>query len=269
MFEVRLEHCRRHLAALEKSADDEFTALELGTGWFPTMVIGMYLCGAKQVWGIDIDPLLRRSRVRRVLDLFCEYDDAGQLAKFLPGVRPERMRRLRELVPLLDGESPESFLARMNIHMMVRDARNSGLPDGSVDLFFSTGVLEYIPRAVLRGILDEFRRLATPRAVMSHWISMIDQFSYFDKSITPFNYLKYTAKQWRYLDSPMIPQNRLRISDYRALFNEAGFTITSEEGTPGSAKDLESIKLAPEFSSYSKEDLLVLTAWITAKPATR
>jgi hypothetical protein len=146
---------------------DTFTALELGTGWFPTIAIGLYLCGAEKVWAIDIDPLLRRSRIQEVLKYFCEYDDRNQLEKFLPQVRRDRLMHLQKSLPFLEKESPEQFLQRLNIHAMVLDAQNTGLPENSVDLIFSTGALEYIPRPVLQGILAEFKRIGSKRCIMS------------------------------------------------------------------------------------------------------
>ena len=104
------------------------------------------------------------------------------------------------------------------------------------------------------------RRAAAPEAVVSHRLNIADAFSYFDKSISPLNFLRYTSKQWRWLDSPLISQNRLRISDYRQLLKEAGFEIVREENTSGRPEDLDRIKLAPEFQHYRREDLLVTVA---------
>src|SRR5205085_3460187 len=131
--------------------------------------------------------------------------------------------RVREAQEKLKQESASQWLERFNIHVMVRDAQETGLPNGTIDLFYSTGVLEYIPPPVLKGILKEFLRLGRKGAVMSHWIGLLDQFSFFDRSITPYNYLKYTDKQWKYLSSPLIRQNRLMIADYRQIFSEAGY----------------------------------------------
>ena len=57
-----------------------------------------------------------------------------------------------------------------------------------MDLFVSTTVLQYIPPEALKGIFAEFNRLASPNAVMSHYIDLYDQFSVFDRSISPFNF---------------------------------------------------------------------------------
>jgi len=270
MFERRLDDCRTHLNHFLEtlpSAPGQFKAVELGTGWFPTLATGLYLCGAGPIWTFDIESLMRPARIQRMLELLFEYDDQQKLKKFLPALRAERLSKLREAAKFAGQESPRDFLARFDIHVMVQDARKTGLRDGSIDLFCSTGVLEYIPRLILEGIFSEFCRIASPRAVMSHYVSMIDQFSYYDRSITQFNYLKYTSRQWRYLESPLTWQNRMRIPDYRELFAQTGFEMIKETNTTGPMEELRRIRLAPEFGKYKREDLLVVTSFLAGRPA--
>lgn len=270
MFELRLKNCQTHLDnfwEFQSESSQGFNALELGTGWYPTIAIGLFLCGANHVWAIDLDPLLHRSRLRRLVQLFCQYDEQKRLEKFLPRLRPDRMAQLREFAPFVEQESPQDFLARFNIHALVLDAQHTGLPAGSVDFCLSHGVLEYIPRPVLEGILKEFIRLSSARAVMSHWITMVDQFSVFDRTITPFNYLRYTQRQWRWLNSPLMSQNRLRAPEYRELLLQAGNRIVKETNTSGTPEDLQKICLAPEFRGFTTADLLILTSWLVTRPA--
>src|SRR5437867_3631038 len=92
-FESQLERCRRYLdeyRSARRHSDDNFTVFELGTGWYPTIPLGMYLCGAAEMWTCDIAPLLREKRLRLVLNYFCEADQNGTLQKFLPSARKER-----------------------------------------------------------------------------------------------------------------------------------------------------------------------------------
>ena len=267
-FEERLDFCRRHLEyffGVQPQRRENFSVLELGTGWFPVVPIGLYLCGASEIWTFDIVPLLRSSRLKRMLGYFCESDQKGVLKNVLPWVQPGRMARLREAFENVENESPEALLNKLKIHVLIRDAQNTGLNPGSIDLFVSTTVLEYIQNEVLEGIVSEFKRLSSPNAVMSHYIDLYDQYSVFDHSITPFNFLRYSTNRWKWFRSPLIPLNRLRISDYRALHVKAGFEVAKEVNTCGSAQDLGKIPLAPEFQKYSKADLLVLTSWLVSK----
>jgi SAM-dependent methyltransferase len=267
-FEARIIHAQRLLEdfrELRPECAEGFTVLEVGTGWYPAVVIGLYLCGAGEIWTFDIEPLLRREHLKQLLNYFCEYDVNGELARLLLGMRPERMKTLRAAVSEIERETPEAWLARFNIRAVVADARNTGLPEGTVDFFFSSGVLQYISAEVQSGLLAEFHRIGRPGAVLIQSVNLKDQYWNFDPSITPFNYLRFSAAQWRWLDSPLIPQTRLRVTDYRKLLAKGGFEIVKEINASGSPGDLEKIRLAPEFQKYSKEDLLVTDAWQVAR----
>jgi len=265
-FEARLEHCRRHFDHLREfrpELQDGFSVVEIGTGWFPVVPVGLFLCGAGPIWTFDISPLLGSERVGNMLRKFNTYAQDGRLRRILPGTQPSRVKVLQELVEHLPA-SPVETLARLNITAQTREAQRTGLPPSSIDLFTSTGVLEYIPGDVLREILVECQRVGRDGAVQSHYLNLVDQFSYFDSSITAFNFLKYSARAWKYLNSPLTWQNRFRISDFRRLFRESGYRVVKETCTRGNRDDLKKVRLAPEFQHYREEDLLVLFAWIAA-----
>src|SRR5439155_9767707 len=121
--------------------------------------VGLYLCGASDIWTFDIASLLRPRRVEQVLRLFVAYHQSGALQARLPWVRPERMERLRHALESGQTHDPALLLKPMNIRVLVRDAGNSGLRSNSVHLFVSTSVLEYIPRDALASLFLEFKRL--------------------------------------------------------------------------------------------------------------
>jgi hypothetical protein len=257
-----LDRFRRH----QSGAPESFTALEVGTGWYPTLPLSFYLCGASEIFSFDITPHLNRSRLELVLRYFCRAAERGVLQKLLPSVDLARLKRLQELLDTVGRETPAQTLERINIHAFIHDACQTGLRPGSVDLIFSCAVLEYVPRPVLPKLLSEFRRVASPNSAMVHWLDLVDQFHWFDPSITPFNFLQYTDAQWKWRDSPFISKSRLRISDFREQFTKAGFIVKGEENKSGSAEDLKTVRLAPRFQHYSVEDLLVLFSLITAVP---
>jgi hypothetical protein len=113
-------------------------------------------------------------------------------------------------------------------------------------------------------MLAEFRRLLKDYGVTCHNIGLADQFASFDTTITPYNFLTYSRLQWSLIDNSIIPQNRLRVSDYREIFLQAGFRIRAEDNLLGEPEDLRSIRLAKEFQSYSFDELLVLYSWMVA-----
>jgi len=268
-FLFKLSEARKYLQAYERNQQgglkSSLKTFELGTGWFPTIPAAHFLAGADSALTFDIAPLPNTARVRLMAQLFLSTYQSGALQKILPEARPERIAAFQELLARLAQEPVTQALQAVGIQFEVRDGRQTGLPDASVDLVYSSGVLHHIPVPILRGLLAEFRRIVRPGGVISHRLHMIDQFSFFDRKITPFNSLRYTTRQWRWLDSPLTPQNRLRLPDYRKLFAEHGFDLVHEENRMGNPADLARVPLAPEFSHYQTEDLLVIESIATAR----
>lgn len=268
-FAEKLGACRRFVDYYFKhsrSPREDFSVFEIGTGWFPIIPIGMFLCGAREIWSMDIRRLLRRDTLDAVTECFLETERLGELEEALPRRQRERVEELARLHSGNPGLSPIEFLEQLNVHAMLGDASRTGLPDGSADLVFSHFVMEHLSPAFLPKGLAEWRRLCSSDSLMCHHIGIHDQFASFDSSITPFNYLKYSRRAWRWLDSPMISQSRLRVSDYREAISRAGFRILEEENTLGAEEDLERIKPAAEFERYSRDDLLVVFSWVVAVP---
>lgn len=270
-FTVKLDACRihlRHLSDLRGATPRDFTAFELGTGWHPVVPIGLFLCGASQVWTWDIAQHLSLERIRFVLNSFLRLDAAGELERHLPNLQPERLDELHKVAADRSAIAPAQLLERLAIRYRVGDATNSGLPSSSVDLVTSYGVLEYLPAEALVPLLNEFLRIGEKDAVLSHLIILDDQYAYFDPHITPLNFLKFSDRTWRWLNSPIIPLNRLRVTDYRRALNEAGFRIIEETMVDRCDPSvLAKIRLAPRFRCYPEEDLLVLRAWLAATPS--
>ena len=262
----KLEHCRRHLEALRKygSNKEDFTVFDLGTGWLPVVPVGMYLCGAKEVYTCDLAPLLKPARVTYVLQQIVEFAERGELGKLLPEFKPERLERVREVLRDKTTRTPAEMLKPLGIDVIIRDARAVELPAASVDLFCSTQVLESIPAPILTEIFTHFARLATPQPAMSHYIDLSDQYAAFDRSITPFNFLRFSNREWSWINNKIIPLTRLRIPEYRRVIAESGWKLAEEDNTVGQPDDLNRVPLAGEFNQYSREDLLVLRSWLMA-----
>ncbi|MBU6216456.1 MAG: hypothetical protein KGR17_07605, partial [Acidobacteria bacterium] len=61
-YEQRLRWAGDHLGALRRLSperSDGFTAVELGSGWYPIVPICLFLGGADQVWQVDLEDLGR------------------------------------------------------------------------------------------------------------------------------------------------------------------------------------------------------------------
>ncbi len=269
-FQRRLRECRWHLENCFNTGGNPSTrVLELGTGWHPTIPLAFWLCGVSKIFTIDIQPVLRPETLRATFESFVASADRGELAAALPWLKEDRLAMLRTIIDRQD--EPIQILRDLGIEALVRDARDSGLESASIDFFYSNSVLNEIPAHILTNIFSEFKRLASRRAAMSHYILLKDMYSSFDSSITSFNFLKYPDWAWNIFNSPLQCQNRLRVSDYRQIHQSNGFALLYEHDERGSPADLERVRIAKKFRRYSPDELLVTRSWIVSSidPAPR
>jgi hypothetical protein len=247
LFEDKLKHCGDHVKALREFGQHQmdFVALELGTGWFPIVPIGLWLCGAKEIFTIDLTPLLREDNIQATFKKFASYAAQNRLAAFLPGIIPTRLEKIT------DGSF--NNLSQLGIIPVNGDARKTDFKSGVFDLICSNNVFEHIPREILLPILREFKRVGKAGGAMSHFVDMSDHFSHLDKSISIYNFLKYSERKWKWIDNSVQPQNRMRIYDFRELYKEAGIDISMEINRPGDTALLAQLPLAAPYRDYPAE----------------
>jgi len=267
-FSLKITECRRHLESyfslIASKEKRSFSVFELGTGWFPILPVAFYLCGAFKIFTIDRTDLLTIGRVKEVLARFADYAERDELVKILPWAEGYRASRLQEMLKDAETLSVIELLKELNIHFIVCDAKDTGLAPSSIDFFVSNVTLEYIPENILIGIFKEFRRLASPGALMSHLIITSDHYADVDHSITPFNFLKYPTWLWKIFNNSWHYQSRLRPSDYYRIHCDAGFNIIEKHDDHGSVSDLKKIRVSKDFNHYSKDDLLIIRTRIVS-----
>lgn len=235
------------------------TVLELGTGWYPVVPVGLFLLGTERVYTVDIAGMMQDDAPLQTADMYLRLLNEGRLA----GAEPARIERLR--AARARATTGAELLAALAIESLVADASRLPLRVETVDMFVSNNTLEHIPEASLRSIFAEFARVGRAGSLMSHFIDMADHYALFDGSITVFNYMRYSDQQWRRYNNPLHFQNRLRLSDYRRLHEDEGWTILVEDATEGSAEQLATVPLAPSFRRYSGHDLAVFESWMVSR----
>jgi Methyltransferase domain len=265
-FDDRLTFAAEHLVAFEKHAPGKplESALELGTGWYPVVPVSLFLRGAHAIYTSDIAAHCSRNNILTTLRMFKRYRESGKLERFV-NVRADRWSELSRLLDQEAALTKEELLKNLRIHYIVADARSLALPARSISLITSNGVLQAICPAILREILAELRRVAAAGGVMSHCIDLSDQFARLDKSITNYNFLQYSRRQWQLIDNPIAPQNRLRISHYRTMYRELGIPITEEFSRVESMEDLARVKVHPEFHGIPPAELAVTRSLLVSK----
>ncbi len=265
-FSDRLLHAKEHIDAYHQQSGsmEGKTTLELGTGWYPVVPIALFLSGAGRIYTTDISKLSHAGHLATTIRRFLDYADKGLLETYVP-VQPQRMAVLRDLMAHAEDRNFEAMLEKLNMVYLVQDARHLPLPDASVDLVHSNNTFEHVYPHILKDLLLEFRRIATPGGILSHFIDMSDHFAHFDPSITIYNYLRFSDRAWSWIDNSIQPQNRYRLSEYQRLYAEIGLPVTDLTVRPGDLDALNSIRLNPKYAAFDKSDLAVSHCLMVSK----
>lgn len=265
-FEQRVVACERHLqhyAKCTQGSPSGLRILEIGTGWHPIIPLGLYLAGAREIWTYDVAPLLRLEQIQTTVDWYLRYAETGTLFKLLPSLRADRLEQLRaQKFPA--GQKAPALLQPLGIRVVLDSKAIDELPADSIDLLVSYVVLEYLTVEQLRRLFRDYRRLGGDHCVMSHFVDMQDQFAYFDQRLSPINFLRFSEMVWRCIRSPLLPLNRLRLSDYVAILADCGYQTTTEVTRTAGFEAISRIPLAAVYRKYDTDDLLALTAWLFA-----
>ncbi len=205
VFRRKFARAEQHVAAYEEHgpgtplADAVF--YEFGVGWDLAIPLSYASLGVGRQVLVDIRPSARVELVNDSLSRL-ERDPIQSLAEL------EERFGIEYLAPC--------------------DARATELPAESVDFVSSTDVCEHVPEDDLAAIFRECFRLLRPGGAFSCRIDLQDHYSYFDRSISRYNFLRFSEGTWALVNSPIHFQNRLRAPDYLRLVRDAGFELVLE-----------------------------------------
>ncbi len=227
--------------------------LEIGTGWFPTFPMCFSLVNAQTCKTYDLFRHLSRRLTSRML---------ARLQAHLPTIARAGTRAIDDVeadyAHMVAASSVQELLRRGRIEYRApADATATELPDESVDVVFSNSVLEHVPCETISRMMLETRRVLRSGGLAIHSVNCGDHYAYFDKRITPINYLQFPERSWRFWNNRLLYQNRLRPQDFVAQAETAGLhvVLTRYRPRPELLAALPTIELAPEFRGYSREQL--------------
>lgn len=260
----KFSRATHHLAAYEEHGGGapagEATFFEFGAGWDLAIPIAYALLGVGRQVVIDIRP---SARVELVNDTIAAFE------RLRPQLEEGAGRSLRGL------GGPVASVADLEPRFGIRylapcDARATGLPAGSVDFVSSTDTCEHIPRADLAAIFAECRRLLQPGGTFSCRIDLQDHYAYFDRSLSRYNFLRFSDRTWALVNSPLHFQNRLRAPEYLRLVRDAGLDLIAENPSGPSDQgraELEQLPLAEPFRVYPPEELgITILSFVARAP---
>jgi hypothetical protein len=117
----------------------------------------------------------------------------------------------------------------------------------------SGSVLQHVKRDILPGYILDFQRLLQPGGYSIHMIDLGDQISYYDRSVSIKNYLRYSDFVWKVcFQSDIQYFNRVQRPEWLDLFEKAGLVLVEEEFR---TTDLDNLKVNKKYCCLARRDL--------------
>ena len=265
VFRRKFSRALQHLGAYEEHGPgaprEEAVFYEFGAGWDLAIPVAFATLGVGRQVLVDIRPSVRLELVN---------DSLAALERLRSELEAEAGRELRAFGGALD--SLDELGPRLGIRYLAPcDARDTGLDEASIDFVSSTDTCEHSPGEDLAAIFRECRRLLRPGGAFSCRIDLQDHYAYFDRSLSRYNFLRFSDRSWRLVNSPLHHQNRLRSADYLRLVHDAGLELVSETPSGPSAEglaELSGLPLAERFRAYTPEELgVTILSFVARNPA--
>lgn len=200
------------------------TVVEQGTGWLGFDLVLFHLAGVRRIVTYDTMPWLRADLLRRNAEVLAGAADIVKGWRgTVPGDVQERAERLREG---LDAPR-DTLLERLGVTLRVtRSMDRSEIGAGSVDLFYSDSVLQFVDPRDLTVLVREARRFLKPSGRCYHVVDCRDSHAQHDSRIPPLAYLAWPEPAWNLLTSRYLNyQNRWRMPQFVKLFESERFRV--------------------------------------------
>ncbi len=259
-YRARLE-TQRDLARLVLESGGslvEASVMEVGTGWLPLTAVGFWICGAQEVHTFDVNRHLLPSVFIKALRWMTE-NEAELVALWDGIVSPDRVVDCLRAIRQLDNHPLDVCKKARIAYHAPADAAFTTFPDSSIDIHYSTYVLEHVSPEMNAAILREASRTLKAGGRAIHFVDPRDHFALFDNTISVINFLQYADPQWNRIAGHFLAyQNRVRDPQYERLFQEAGFELLEHrfQVDPRALRVLEDgFKLAPEFQNIDRYKL--------------
>lgn len=258
--EMALEQWRLVLPLLPEARRANAHFYEFGAGWDLIIPLTYWALGVERQTLVDISPHVRLELINHAIATFADRSDDLAARLGVPLRRPDR----RPIAAM--AELRERFGIEYRAPV---DARDTGLPSGSVDVVTSTFTLEHVPARDITPILRESARILRPDGVLSAIIDLKDHYSYFDRELSAFNFLRYSPRAWSVLDTSLQSVNRLRHPQYLEMFRAADLELLEETPEPPTDRDLRDLRAMPiadAFAGFTLDELGVRSLRVLARP---
>lgn len=233
------------------------TIVEVGTGWELIGPLILSLFGPGAIYTFDLTRHLRYRIVRKVLQQI-----EAEIEAICAICQLDCIAAKRQVRQMADASTLDEVLSLAKItYLAPGDAARTGLPGGSVDLFFSREVFEHLAEPILLDIVRESRRLLKSSGVAFHAIEPGDHYAHVKAGLSRVNFLQYSDRSWNFwVNNKFSYHNRWRARHFLDTFMAEGARILDLRSQTD-ASDVELLKngfhLAPKFSGLTPDELAV------------
>ena len=230
---------------------------EFGAGWDLINPIGLSLLGIRKLCCIDVRELVFPELINDTISKLYSLKVNIPFDYFLP-----------EEIPLVQKRNFKDILMTyfgIDYRAPV-DARCTGIQEAVINLIVSNSTLEHIPKDDIVKIFQECYRILKKGGIISCRINYEDHWSHFGRSISIYNFLKYSPSEWRRYNPSLHYQNRLRHSDYLDMISQTGFELLEDKPISPSKEEnnlLKDLEINAYFlNKYTVEELAIKGAKI-------
>lgn len=248
IFNKKIVNANKHLHAYktfsrEAAPDDTF--YEFGAGWDILIPLIYSSKGVQNQILVDINDLLKIDLVRTNISRLVSKGFSLQN---------------------ISGSDKEDLLKQLHISFLApHDARKTGFPSDSIQFISNTDTLEHIPKDDIVQIMKECYRILAPGRIVSCVIDLRDHYTYFDNTVSAYNFLTFSEREWRTYNNDLHFQNRLRFGDYKKIFEECGFEVVFEQcesPTPSEIETLKSLSISDDFAKKDLKEIGIKEIWM-------
>ena len=222
--------------------------LEIGSGWMPLIP---YLFkvedNSNKVYTYDINDHYQNKYID---ELNAHYRSSGKL----------------NFDVAKEGLHLPSFIEyHPNSNVITADLPNS------VDLIFSRFVLEHVTPEDLKEMHKRFTKHYGSEVLILHMISPSDHRAFSDSSLSHYDFLRYSQKEWNRIQTKFDYHNRLRLPQYIEIFTEAGMEIIHLEhdfAEPDTKKHnlFKQVPIHDDFKKFTEVELTAGSINILLRP---
>jgi hypothetical protein len=213
--------------------------LEIGSGWLPIMpFLFKYIGSCSQVITYDINEHYNRNHIRRLIQVFTKEFN----------------------ITVSTNEQDKYLLPDGILYKPKSNVTQLGIRAASVDVIFSRWVLQYVPPEQILRLHKDVLEVLSPGGVIIHFVGTSDDRAFSDKSISQWDFLRYSGPEWNNLQTRFFYHNRLRMPQYLEIFKNAGLSLKKIGYSVCRTKSeqhakFQRVKLHPDFQRFSFEEL--------------